>query len=63
MRILEEMASFYHGSYSEDWSRLVQLFGWKEVLRMCKVCGLDEKYPSEYMELENKIKGNEENES
>ena len=55
MKILDELESFYHAQYGIDGSRMIQLFGLKEVLRMCRNCGLDEIFSEEYEELKNKL--------
>ena len=44
-----------YGSCAEHDVCLVQLLGEEGMLRKCRNCGLDKEYPSEYMELENKI--------
>lgn len=59
MKILDELESFYHAQYGIDGSMMIQLFGLKEVLRMCRNCRLDKEYPNEYKEIENNIMNKE----
>lgn len=58
-KILDEVAQFYNDHYECDGDRLVQLFGLREVLRMCKNCRLDEIFSEEYEELKNKLENGE----